>query len=158
MTIIAVTTPENRFTVEQRRLLAKSLTDAVLVPEVGQNEPAARVGFQVHFIERSTDRMAIGGRLLSEISPVPDVILVNILVMNAAWPLEVRKAVIEGVLAHLAEACGMDKPAPTWWVTFQVIEEGSWGSSGGVLSILDLLDSGVFTADRAALIRGALTD
>ena len=47
----------------------------------------------------------------------------------------------------------MNKPLPTWWVTFEVIDEGSWGSSGSVLSILDLLNSGVFTKERVDAIR-----
>jgi len=34
---------------DQRRVLAKTLTDAVLVPEVGQLTPEARRGYQVHF-------------------------------------------------------------------------------------------------------------
>ena len=41
---------------------------------------------------------------------------------------------------------------------FRIIEEGNWGSRGGVLSFLDLLDHGasVFTPERAAAIRTAL--
>jgi hypothetical protein len=41
-------------------------------------------------------------------------------------------------------------------VTFQVIDEGSWGSRGGVVSILQLLDSGAFTAERVRAIRDAI--
>jgi hypothetical protein len=41
-------------------------------------------------------------------------------------------------------------------VNFQVIDEGSWGSRGGVLSILQLLDSGAFTAERIKAIRAAI--
>jgi hypothetical protein len=51
----------------------------------------------------------------------------------------------------------MPKPSPTWWVTFQIIDEGSWGSRGGVLSILQLLDSGAFTAERIEAIREVIT-
>ncbi|KND26149.1 hypothetical protein [Streptomyces acidiscabies] len=47
MTIITVNTPEGRLSLDQRRVLAETLTDAVLVPEVGHFEPAARPGFQV---------------------------------------------------------------------------------------------------------------
>ena len=36
MTFIHVMTPQGRLTGEQRRVLAKTLTDAVLVPEVGR--------------------------------------------------------------------------------------------------------------------------
>jgi hypothetical protein len=50
-----VNTPKGRLNQEQRRTLAETLTDAVLVPEVGQFAPAARVGFQVHFVEREAD-------------------------------------------------------------------------------------------------------
>jgi hypothetical protein len=81
---------------------------------------------------------------------------VNIAVMDAAWPAQVRERVIRGVLARLAESCDMPKPSPHWWVTFQVIEEGSWGSRGGAVSILQLLDSGAFTAERASAIRDAI--
>ena len=36
----------------------------------------------------------------------------------------------------------MDRPSPAWWINFRVIEEGSWGSRGGVLTFLDLLEHG----------------
>jgi phenylpyruvate tautomerase PptA (4-oxalocrotonate tautomerase family) len=64
VTIITVNAPKGRLGLEQRRELAETLTDAVLVSEVGQPVPAARVGFQVHFVERELDMTAIGGRLL----------------------------------------------------------------------------------------------
>lgn len=156
MTIITVTAPAGRLGPDQRRRLAESLTDAVLEPEVGQLAPAARTGFQVHFHELPADSMAIGGRLLSEQEAPPDIITVNIAVMNAAWPSEVRGQVIRNVLARLAEACRMERPSPTWWVNFEIIDEGSWGSRGGVLSILQLLQSGVFTPERIAAIREAI--
>jgi phenylpyruvate tautomerase PptA (4-oxalocrotonate tautomerase family) len=155
MTIITVTTPENRLSQQQRRVLAELLTDAVLVPEVGHSAPAARVGFQVHFTELSSDRMAIGGRLLSDQTSPPDVATIDVCVMDAAWPDPVRKQVIENVLAAMAKACGMTEPSPAWWVTFRVIDEGSWGSRGRVLSIRELLASGVFTAERIEEIREA---
>jgi phenylpyruvate tautomerase PptA (4-oxalocrotonate tautomerase family) len=92
-------TPKGRLSLEERRALAETLTDAVLVPEVG---------------------------------------------------------VIERVLAAMTEACGLPEPSPAWWVNFRVIDEGSWGSSGGVLSVLSLLDSGVFTEEKVKAIRTAL--
>jgi phenylpyruvate tautomerase PptA (4-oxalocrotonate tautomerase family) len=156
MTIVTVTTPGGRLSSEQRRDLALSLTDAVLVPEVGQHSPPARIGFQVHFVERAPDCMAIGGRLLSDLSPAPDVATIDICVMDAAWPTSVRKQVTENVLTAMAKACGMETPSPAWWTTLRTIDEGSWGSRGGVLSILDLLASGVFTPERVAEIRKAL--
>ncbi|MGX5214762.1 tautomerase family protein [Streptomyces violaceus] len=156
MTIITVNAPTGRLRLEQRRELAETLTDAVLVPEVGQPAPAARVGFQVHFVERERDMMAIGGRLLSDADRELDVMVIDIAVMDAAWQPDVRARVIERVLAALAAACGLEKPSPTWWVNFRVIDEGSWGSTGGVLSVLPLLDSGVFTEERAKAVRAAL--
>jgi phenylpyruvate tautomerase PptA (4-oxalocrotonate tautomerase family) len=156
MTIITVTTPANRLSEQQRRELAESLTDAVLVPEVGQHAPPGRVGFQVHFVERAPDCMAIGGRLLSQQSPAADVATIDICVMDAAWPKPVRKRVIENVLMAMTRACGQTQPSPAWWVTFRVIDNGSWGSRGSVLSIQDLLATGVFTPERVAEIRHAL--
>lgn len=157
MTIITVTAPAGRLSLAQRRRLAEGLTDAVLVPEIGQQVAAARMGFQVHFHELPADCMAIGGQLLSDQESPRDIITVRIAVMNAAWPAEVRADVIRNVLARLAEACGMQRPAPTWWVNFEVIAEGSWGSRGGVLSILQLLQSGVFTPERIKAIRAAIS-
>ena len=153
MTWITVTAPAGRLGFDQRRTLARTLTDAVLVPEVGQDAPAARVGFQVHFVERALDSIAIGGVLLSD--QPHDIMVIDIAVMNAAWPQEVRRQVIERTLAAMTEACELAAPSPAWWVNFRVIEEGSWGSRGGVLSILDLLDTGVFTSERSAAIRAA---
>ncbi len=69
---------------------------------------------------------------------------------------EVRAEVIERGLAAPAAACGREKPSPAWWVTFRTIDEGSWGSSGGVLSVLSLLGSGVFTEKTAVAIRAAV--
>ena len=66
MTWIAVHAPEGRITAAQRTELARTLTDAVLTVEVGQMSEIARAGFQVHFRELPADRMAIGGKLLSE--------------------------------------------------------------------------------------------
>jgi phenylpyruvate tautomerase PptA (4-oxalocrotonate tautomerase family) len=157
MTIITVTAPQGRLSPAQRRLLSETLTDAVLEPEVGQLAPAARVGFQVHFRELAPDCMAIGGKLLSDQERPRDIMTVNIAVMDAAWPAKVRAQVIRNVLARLADACGLAKPSPTWWVNFQVIDEGSWGSRGDVLSILQLLDSGAFTAERIDAIRAAIS-
>lgn len=156
MTIITVNTPKGRLGLEQRRELAETLTDAVLVPEVGQSAPAARVGFQVHFVEREQDMMAIGGRLLSDAGRELDVMVIDIAVMDAAWQPDVRAQAIGRVLAALAAACGLEEPSPTWWVNFRVIDEGSWGSSGAVLSILPLLESGVFTEKRVKAVRAAL--
>jgi hypothetical protein len=84
------------------------------------------------------------------------VTLIDVAVMDAAWQSEVRAEVIERVLAALAAACGLQQPAPAWWVNFRVIDEGSWGSSGGVLSILPLLESWVFTEERVKAVRAAL--
>ncbi|MFI1422288.1 hypothetical protein ACH4VX_30845 [Streptomyces sp. NPDC020731] len=81
---------------------------------------------------------------------------VLVAVMDGDWRQEVRTVVIERVLAAPADACDMSKPSPTWWVDFRVIDEGSWGSSGGVLSVLSLLDSGVFTDEKVKAIRTAL--
>ncbi|MFB8137893.1 tautomerase family protein [Streptomyces mirabilis] len=156
MTIITVNSPKGRLSLEERRTLAEALTDAVLVPEVGQFAPPARVGFQVHFVEREPDMMAIGGRLLADIGPDADVMVIDVAVMDGDWRQEVRTAVIERILAALADACGLAEPSPTWWVNFRVIDEGSWGSSGGVLSVLSLLDTGVFTEEKVEAIRAAL--
>ncbi|MDX2605400.1 tautomerase enzyme [Streptomyces caniscabiei] len=156
MTVITVNTPQGRLSLEQRRTLAETLTDAVLVPEVGQFAPAARAGFQVHFVERAADMMAIGGRLLTDAEQAADVMVVDVTVMDGDWRREVRAEVVERVLAALAEACGVARPSPSWWVTFRVVDEGSWGSGGGVLSVLSLLDSGVFTREKAEAIRTAL--
>ncbi|MET9685442.1 tautomerase family protein [Streptomyces coeruleorubidus] len=156
MTIITVNAPKGRLSLEQCRELAETLTDAVLVPEVGQPAPAARAGFQVHFVERERDMMAIGGGLLADAEQELDVMVIDLAVMDAAWQLEVRAEVIELVLAALAVACRLEKPAPAWWVNFRVIDEGSWGSSGGVLSVLPLLESGVFTEERVKAVHAAL--
>ncbi|KQV54763.1 hypothetical protein [Caulobacter sp. Root342] len=154
MTIVTVTAPKGRLDLDQRRRLAETLTDAVLVPEVGQPAPPARVGFQVRFVELEPSAMAIGGKLLVD-QPV-DVMSIDVAVMDAAWPQPVREQVIRNILAAMAEACGLSEPAPAWWVMFRVIDEGSWGSRGGVLSILDLLASGVFTPERVAAIRAEI--
>ena len=58
LTFIHVMTPQGRLNADQRRVLAKTLTDAVLVPEMGRLAPEARRGYQVHFLERPLDMIA----------------------------------------------------------------------------------------------------
>jgi hypothetical protein len=108
MTVITVNTAENRLSLDQRRVLSETLTDAVLVPEVGQFAPAARAGFQVHFVERRPDMMAIGGRLLADAEL--DVMMIDVAVMDGDWRQEVRTQVIERLLAAMADACGLPRP------------------------------------------------
>ncbi|MDD1520725.1 MULTISPECIES: tautomerase enzyme [Bradyrhizobium] len=156
MTFIHVMTPQGRLTGQQRRVLAKTLTDAVLVPEVGRLVTQARRGYQVHFLERPLDMMANGGELLSD--QPRDVMVVDVVVMDCCWTREDRAAVIRNVLRALADACELKEPPPGWWVNFRIIEEGNWGSRGGVLSFLDILQEGAaaFPPERAAAIRTAL--
>ena len=156
MTFIHVMTPEGRLTRDQRRVLAKTLTDAVLVPEIGRLSPEARRGYQVHFVERPLDMIAHGGELLSDAPS--DVMMIDVVAMDCCWTREDRATVIRNLQAALADACGMAKPSPAWWINFRIIEEGSWGSRGGVLSFLDLLGhtASHFSPERAAAIRTAL--
>lgn len=156
MTFIHVMTPQGRLNADQRRVLAKTLTDAVLVPEVGKLSPEARRGYQVHFVERPLDMIAHGGELLSD--KPSDVMVLDVVAMDCCWTREDRARVIGNIHAALADACGLDKPSPAWWINFRIIEEGSWGSRGGVLSFLDLLEHGAshFSAERTAAIRTAL--
>lgn len=154
MTVITLTAPSGRIGAEQRTILAETLTDAVLVPEIGQHVPLARIGFQVHFVDLPATHMAIGGKLVSETAA--DIMVVDVAVMDGDWRREVRAEAIQRILTALASACGMEKPADAWWVNFRVIEEGSWGSRGGVLSVHDLLETGVFTDEKKQAIRAAI--
>lgn len=154
MTVITVTSPTGRIGLDVRRQLAPLLTDAVMVPEIGQFVEAARAGFQVHFKELALDCMAISGQLLCDSDA--DLMLIDIAVMDGDWPQTVRSHVIDRVFEALTTALGMDVPSPTWWINFRVIEEGSWGSRGGVLSILDLLALGVFTDNKKQAIQAAI--
>jgi hypothetical protein len=117
--------------------LAVALTDAVLVPEVGRFASAARIGFQVLFVEREPDMMAIGGRLLAGADREPDV-------LHRASPGRAGRRVWAGG----AGTCLVGQ--------LPVIDEDGWGSSGGVASILALLAGGVFTEEKAKMIRAAI--
>jgi phenylpyruvate tautomerase PptA (4-oxalocrotonate tautomerase family) len=156
MTIISVTSPARRISHKQRRALATQLTDAVLDVQLGQRSAQARVGFRVHFHDLDTTHIAVGGELLVDATEIPDAIAVDILVMAGDWPPERRAQAIRQTYSALCECLGMTTPSPAWWITFHVIDEGSWGARGHVLSVLSLLDSGVFTPERAAAIRRAI--
>ncbi|MEV5174452.1 tautomerase enzyme [Streptomyces flaveolus] len=129
----------------------------MLGPEVGRFAPAARVGFQAHFTEREPDMMAVGGRLLADAGPDAGAMVIDVTVMDGDLRQDVRAEVIKRVLAAMADACGLAEPPPTWWVTFRLIDEGRWGARGAVLSVLSLLDSGVFTEEKAEAVRTALS-
>ncbi|MFD9278910.1 tautomerase enzyme [Streptomyces mirabilis] len=117
--------------------MAVALTDTVLVSEVGRFASAARIGFQVLFVEREPDMMAIGGRLLAGADREPDV-------LHRAPPGRAGRRVRAG-----GAVTGLVGQLP-------VIDEGGWGSSGGVASILALLASGVFTEEKVKMIRAAI--
>ncbi len=155
MTIITVRAAEGRIGRGQRAQLAATLTDAVLLVECGQLTDAARWGFQVHFTDLPADHIAIGGKLAADLDGI-DPVIVDIAVMDGHWPSEDRATVIERAFAALTEALGVEVAPPTWWITFRTIDEGSWGSSGNPLSLLSLLDTGLFTTERADQIRLAL--
>ena len=65
MTVTYVIAPQGRLNADQRRVLAKTLTDAVLVPEVGKLAPEARRGDshracrQIRALADARDRTAI---------------------------------------------------------------------------------------------------
>ena len=158
MTMIRVDTLKGRFHLEERKLLAQKLTDAVLIPEIGHFVEEARIGFQVVFTEYDPEYMAVSGKLLSDLQPVPDNINVNILVMDGAWSKEVRATVLENIANALAEVSGGPEPLNSWKVTLQIIDEGSWGTGKGVLSIFDLFSSGVFTPEKMNAIRENLSE
>ncbi|WP_426574049.1 tautomerase family protein [Aquihabitans sp. McL0605] len=155
MTIISIHATAGTISLDQRRELATTLTDAVALVECGQIDPAARWGFQVHFLDLPADQIAIGGTLAADL---PDIapLTVDIAVMDGSWTPAERAQVIERTFAALRTALVVDVAPPTWWVTFRTIDEGSWGASGAPLSIIALLDLGVFTTERAACIRKAL--
>ena len=113
MTIITVCYPKGRLDVDARKLLATTLTDAVLEPELGQMFEPARIGFQVWFNEFDRDRVAIGGRLLSDREI--DVIAIDVAVMDGDWPVELRGSVIGRLLRALADGLGREQPVSTWW-------------------------------------------
>jgi hypothetical protein len=126
-----------------------------LIIECGQIIEAARSGFQVHFRPLSLDHMAVGGALLSQ-QPA-DVLFVDLAVMDGYWSDRDRQDVFKNLYAALCAALKTPTPSQSWWINFRVIGKGSWGSRGGALSILDLLDTGAFTPQRAADIRVNLT-
>lgn len=101
-------------------------------------------------------RARAGGDDPADAGPDADVMVIDVTVMDGDWRRDVRKEVIERVLAALADACGLPEPSPAWWVAFRVIDEGSWGSRGTVLSVLSLLETGVFTEEKADAVRTAL--
>ncbi|MFI7299586.1 hypothetical protein [Streptomyces sp. NPDC050121] len=107
-------------------------------------------------MEHEPDMMAIGGRLLADAGPDADVMVIDVAVMDGDWRQEVRTQVMERLLAAMADACELAEPSPAWWGDFRVIDEGSWGSRGGALSVLSLLDTGVFTEEKAKAIRARL--
>lgn len=155
MTIITVRSTRGSITREQRSELAWTLTDAVALVECGQITDAARWGFQIHFTELDPDQIAIGGALAADHDSIAP-LTIDIAVMDGHWPPAERAIIIERTFASLGDALGVQAIPPTWWVTFRTIDEGSWGSSGGPLSMATLLDLGVFAPERAKQIRSAL--
>ncbi|MEU9367537.1 hypothetical protein AB0D78_24510 [Streptomyces avermitilis] len=84
------------------------------MPEVGRFAPAARPGFQVHFVDRELDIMATGGRLPADSGAGLDVTVIDVAVMDGDRRREVRAEVVERVLAAMTEACGLPEPSPAW--------------------------------------------
>jgi hypothetical protein len=44
----------------------------------------------------------------------PDVMVIDVAAMGADWRQEVQTEVIERIPAAMADACGLDQPAPAW--------------------------------------------
>ncbi|MET7980133.1 hypothetical protein ABZW44_45650 [Streptomyces mirabilis] len=107
--------------------------------EVGRFTSAARIGFQVLFVEREPDMMAIGGRLPAGADREPDVL------HRASAGRAGRRVWAGGAVTGLVGQ-------------LPVIDEGGWGSSGGVASIprSPSWPARVFTEEEVKMIRAAI--
>ncbi len=156
MTIITVTTVDGLTNEVQRSELARRLTDAVCEIECGKISDQGRSGFQVHLPTLAPDSIAIGG-VLAPLRPDIDIIHLDITVMDGHWPDQLREQIPRTCLAIVADVLGQPKPRSTWWSTFRIVPEGSFGAGGNTISILDLLATGAFTPERSTAIRDAMS-
>lgn len=152
MTVVRVLSEPGRLDDAVRGDLAESLTKAVLDVEVGNDSPVVRPGVMVLFNEKETNQWAVGGRFDETYVAGGGRLLVTVQAMEGVWSKERRAQLLERISGAVRDALrlGDDRSVlGTCWILFSEISEGSWGAFGGPLSLLDLLEPGGFTGDRA---------
>lgn len=156
MTIMRVSLVGTELTEPEKESLAKRLIGAFAEVEVGQDIPAVRAGFLVHFERVAEADLWMGDRPMAQGSASGKAALVTTQVMAGPWTPELKAEIFRRIEEIVRDAAQMPKAGAgaDFWMTIVEVPEGGWGLGGRPVSIGSLAP--VFTEDRQARIRAHL--
>ncbi|MBV8884732.1 MAG: tautomerase family protein [Chroococcidiopsidaceae cyanobacterium CP_BM_RX_35] len=141
MPLLRVTYQRGAFTDEQKAQLAEKLTHAILVAEIGNDNPTARSLAYVIFDEVEPKTSWFVGGQLQEFAPQGGRFIFDVIYPFGAADQVAKTQLHKDINDIVASVLGVDGTFPNRagdWVLIHEITEGNWGVSGQTVGIKDI--------------------
>jgi phenylpyruvate tautomerase PptA (4-oxalocrotonate tautomerase family) len=141
MPLLRVTHQANAFTTEQKAQLAEELTHAILVAEIGNDNPTARSLAYVIFHEIDPKTSWFVGGKLQDTAPQGGYFIFDVVYPVGAADQAAKTQLHKDINDIVARVLNVDGTFPNRvgdWVLIHEITEGNWGVSGQTMGIKDI--------------------
>ncbi len=140
MPLLRVTHQRSAFTGEQKAQLAEKFTHAILIAEIGNDNPTARSLAYVIFDEIDPHSWFVGGQL-QETAPQGGYFIFDVVYPFGAANQAAKTQLHKDINDIVSSVLGVDGTFPNRagdWVLIHEITEGNWGVSGQTVGINDI--------------------
>ena len=141
MPLLHVTHQRGAFTDEQKATLAEKFTHAILIAEIGNDNPTDRSLAYVIFNEIDPKSSWFVGGKLEETAPQGGYFIFNVVYPFGAADQDAKTQLHKDLNDIVASVLGVDGSFPNRagdWVLIHEITEGNWGVSGQTVGIKDI--------------------
>ena len=141
MPLLRVTHQRGAFTNEQKAQLAEELTHAIIVAEVGSDNPASRSVAYVLFEEIDPKSSWFVGGKLEDRSPQGGRFIFDVFYPIGAANQEQKTQLHKDINESVAKVLGVDGTFPLRggdWVFIHELTEGNWGVGGQTIGVADV--------------------
>ncbi len=141
MPLLRVTHQRGAFTDVQKTQLADELTHALLIGEVGSDNPASRAVAYVLFDEFDAKTSWFVGGKLEEAGPVSGRFIFDVFYPVGAASQEHKAQLYKDINDSVSGVLGVDGTFPNRggdWVFIHEITEGNWGAGGQTIGVADV--------------------
>jgi phenylpyruvate tautomerase PptA (4-oxalocrotonate tautomerase family) len=141
MPLLRVTHQAGAFTDTQKAQLAEKLTHAILVAEIGNDNPTARSLAYVIFQEIDPKTSWFVGGKIQEAAPQGGYFILDVVYPFGAATQAAKTQLHKDLNDIIARVLNVDGTFPNRagdWVLIHEITEGNWGVSGQTMSIKDI--------------------
>ncbi len=141
MPLLRVTHQSGAFTDEQKAQLAEKFTHAILIAEIGNDNPTARSLTHVIFNEIDPKTSWFVGGKLQETAPQGGYFIFDVIYPFGAADQAAKTQLHKDLNDIVASVLGVDGAFPNRagdWVLIHEITEGNWGVSGQTVGIKNI--------------------